>query len=131
MKVVDIERVIILMRFIQFGWNEERKKRFDDDLRLMLETQCEDLEAHDAQVRAEVISEISKEMRLLYENEYETQIRAEAIDEIFEKANEIQKQQIENLTQSSKRNGKMWAIYMVTYLGHIQTACTRLLKEKQ
>ena len=58
-------------------------------------------------------------------------IKADAIEEIFEKANEIQKQQIENLNQSNRKNGKMWARYMVTYLGHIQNACTRLLKEKQ
>lgn len=57
MKVVDIERVVILMRFIQYGWDEERKKSFDDNLRMMLETQCEDLEEHDKQIRADVIEE--------------------------------------------------------------------------
>lgn len=57
MKVVDIERVVILMRFIQYGWDEERKKRFDDDLRMMLETQCEDLEEHNKQIRADAIDE--------------------------------------------------------------------------
>lgn len=50
MKVVDIERVVILMRFIQFGWSEERKKAFDEDLRAMLETQCEDLEEYGNQI---------------------------------------------------------------------------------
>ena len=59
MKVVDIERVVILMRFIQFGWNEDRKKRFDDDLKMMLETQCEDLEEHDAKVRTDAIDEFA------------------------------------------------------------------------
>lgn len=58
MKVVDIEKVVILMRFIQFGWTEERKKAFDEDLRMMLETQCEDLADHDKQIRDEVISDL-------------------------------------------------------------------------
>ena len=53
MKVVDIERVVILMRFIQYGWDEKRKKSFDDNLRMMLETQCEDLAEHDKQIRAD------------------------------------------------------------------------------
>lgn len=57
MKVVDIERVVILMRFIQYGWDEERKQRFDDNLKMMLETQCEDLDKHDKQIRLEVIDE--------------------------------------------------------------------------
>lgn len=57
MKVVDIERVVILMRFIQYGWDEERRKAFDENLRMMLETQCEDLAEHDRQIRAEVIDE--------------------------------------------------------------------------
>lgn len=37
---------------------------------------------HDKQVRAEVISEISREMRVLYGNEYEKKIRADVISEI-------------------------------------------------
>lgn len=64
MKVVDIERVIILMRFIQFGWDEERKKAFDDDLRHMLETQCEDLDKHKAQIRADAIEEFVEQITL-------------------------------------------------------------------
>ena len=53
MKVVDIDRVVILMRFIQIGWDEERKKRFDEDLRIMLETQAIDTK----QIRADAIEE--------------------------------------------------------------------------
>ena len=32
--------------------------------------------------------------------------------------------------QSYMRSGKQWAMYMNTYLGHIQVACTRLIKEQ-
>ncbi|MBQ0090259.1 MAG: hypothetical protein KBT27_13115 [Prevotellaceae bacterium] len=66
MKVVDIERVVILMRFIQYGWNDERKKSFDENLRMMLETQCEDLEEYRKQIRAETIEEILKLDRHYY-----------------------------------------------------------------
>lgn len=67
MKVVDIERVVILMRFIQYGWDEERKQRFDDNLRMMLKTQCEDLDEHDAKVRANVIDEYKKKIEFVEE----------------------------------------------------------------
>ena len=40
----------------------------------------EQLEAHDKQIRAEVIAEISREMRLLYGNEYEQKVRADVIE---------------------------------------------------
>lgn len=60
MKVVDTERVVILMRFIQYGWDEERRKAFDDNLRMMLETQCEDLAEHDKRIKDSVIDEIIK-----------------------------------------------------------------------
>lgn len=40
---------------------------------------------HNKQIRAEVIAEISREMRLLYGNEYEKQIRADAIEEVKQK----------------------------------------------
>lgn len=46
---------------------------------------CESIEElqkeHDAKVRADAISEISREMRLLYGNEYEKKIREDAIEE--------------------------------------------------
>lgn len=42
MKVIDIDRVVILMRFIQYGWDEDRRKSFDENLRMMLETQAID-----------------------------------------------------------------------------------------
>lgn len=42
MKVIDIDRVVILMRFIQFGWDEEKRKSFDENLKMMLETQAID-----------------------------------------------------------------------------------------
>ena len=70
MKVVDIERVIILMRFIQFGWTEERKKAFDEDLRMMLETQCEDLADHDKQIRDGVIDEFVSKLKKKSEDCY-------------------------------------------------------------
>ena len=40
------------------------------------------LDNHDKQIRTEVIAEISREMRMLYGNEYEKQIRAEELDKI-------------------------------------------------
>ena len=43
-----------------------------------------DLEEYAEQIRAEVIAEVSREMRLLYGNEYESKIRADAIDEVIE-----------------------------------------------
>lgn len=36
---------------------------------------------HDKQIREEVITEISKEMKLLYKNEYESKIRTDTINE--------------------------------------------------
>lgn len=53
-----------------------------------------------------------------------------AIDDVMRKAREIQEEQIKNLGQSHMRSGKRWAIYMDTYLGHIQTACARMIKAK-
>ena len=53
-----------------------------------------------------------------------------AIDDVMKKAREIQEEQIKNLEQSNMRSGKRWAIYMGTYLGHIQTACARMIKAK-
>ena len=53
-----------------------------------------------------------------------------AIDDVMKKAREIQEEQIKNLEQSPMRSGKRWAIYMNTYLSHIQVACTRLIKEQ-
>lgn len=55
--------------------------------------------------------------------------RKETIDEIFDKADEMQKEQIELLSKSGRRNGKTYAKYMATYLGHIKASCERL-KEK-
>lgn len=52
-----------------------------------------------------------------------------ALEDVYTKAKEMQLEQINNLEQLSKRNGKMWARYMVTYLGHIENACKRLLKD--
>lgn len=54
----------------------------------------------------------------------------QAIDDVMEKTREIQEEQIKNLEQSPMRNGKRWAIYMNTYLGHIQVACKRLIEER-
>ena len=56
--------------------------------------------------------------------------RSNAIDDVMEKAKEIQEEQIKNLEQSPRRNGKRWAIYMNTYLSHIQVACKRLIAEQ-
>lgn len=56
--------------------------------------------------------------------------RAEVLDEVMKKAEEMQLEQIENLDKSIRRNGKMWAGYMITYLGHIQAACKRMLEDK-
>lgn len=53
-----------------------------------------------------------------------------AIDDVMKKAREIQEEQIKNLEQSPMRNGKRWAIYMGTYLGHMQVACKRLIEER-
>lgn len=53
-----------------------------------------------------------------------------AIDDVMAKAKEIQEEQIKNLENSTMRNGKRWAIYMNTYLGHIQVACKRLIAEQ-
>lgn len=53
-----------------------------------------------------------------------------AIDDVMAKAKEIQEEQIENLEHSPIRNGKQWAIYMNTYLGHIQVACKKLIAER-
>lgn len=57
--------------------------------------------------------------------------RTDAIEEIMKKAETIQLEQIENLNKSTRRNGKMWARYMGTYLGHIQVACKRMLELKE
>lgn len=51
-----------------------------------------------------------------------------ALEDVYTKAKEMQLEQIKNLEQSSKRNGKMWARYMITYLGHIENACKRLFE---
>ena len=53
-----------------------------------------------------------------------------AIDDVMKKAKEIQEEQIKNLEQSPMRSGKRWAIYMGTYLGHMQVACKRLIAEQ-
>lgn len=58
------------------------------------------------------------------------QCRTEVLDEVMKKAEEMQLEQIENLDKSIRRNGKMWAGYMITYLGHIQAACKRMLEDK-
>lgn len=63
--------------------------------------------------------------------EHDKQIRAEAIEEVMKRAESIQLEQIENLNKSTRRNGKMWARYMSTYLGHIQVACKRMLELKE
>ena len=60
--------------------------------------------------------------------EHDKQIRAEVIEEVMKKAETIQLEQIENLNKSTRRNGKMWARYMSTYLGHIKVACKRMLE---
>ena len=62
--------------------------------------------------------------------EYAQAIRAKTIDDVMKKAEELQKDQIKNLENSSMRNGKRWGVYMNTYLGHIQTACKRLIREQ-
>lgn len=62
--------------------------------------------------------------------EHDKQIKAEVIDEVMKRAEAIQLEQIENLNKSTRRNGKMWAKYMSTYLGHIQVACKRMLEQK-
>ena len=59
------------------------------------------------------------------------QIRAEVIDEVMRRAETIQLEQIENLNQTPRKNAKMWARYMSTYLGHIQVACKRMLELKE
>ena len=53
-------------------------------------------------------------------------IRDSAIDEIYELADERMEEQIKYLEQNTRRNGKMWAKYMNTYLGHIKVACKQL-----
>ena len=60
----------------------------------------------------------------------EAEIRTKAIDEVMAKAREIQEKQIKGLEHYPMRGGKQWAVYMNTYLGHIQTACRRLLAEQ-
>ncbi len=57
-------------------------------------------------------------------------IRADAIDEIYQLADERMKEQIKYLEQNTRRNGKMWAMYMNTYLGHIKVACKQLKGKK-
>lgn len=32
MKVIEIEKVIIILRLLQFGWSEQRKQEFEKDL---------------------------------------------------------------------------------------------------
>lgn len=59
MKYVEIEKVVILMRFIQFGWTEEHRKQFDEDLRHMLEIQSVDVQ--------DVVSQI-EELRDRYDS---------------------------------------------------------------
>lgn len=56
--------------------------------------------------------------------------RNKAIDNVMKKAKELQEDQIKNLEKSTMRNGKRWAVYMTTYLGHIQVVCKRLIAEK-
>ena len=46
MKVIDIEKVIILSRLFQFGWSDERKKEFEKDLTEILEMQSFDLDEY-------------------------------------------------------------------------------------
>ena len=53
MKVIDIERVIILSRFFQFGWSEERKKQLEEDLTEILEMQSFDLDEYVKQLKGE------------------------------------------------------------------------------
>ena len=50
MKVINIEKVIILSRLFQFGWSEERKKEFEKDLTEILEMYSFDLDEHDKQM---------------------------------------------------------------------------------
>ena len=46
MKVIDIEKVIILSMLFQFGWSDERKKAFEKDLTEILEMQYFDLDEY-------------------------------------------------------------------------------------
>lgn len=32
MKVIEVEKVIIILRLLQFGWSEQRKQEFEKDL---------------------------------------------------------------------------------------------------
>ena len=54
MKVIDIEKVIILSRLFQFGWSDERKNEFEKDLTEILEMQSFDLDEHDKQIIAKI-----------------------------------------------------------------------------
>ena len=54
MKVIDVEKVIILARLFQFGWSDERKNEFEKDLTEILEMQSFDLDEHDKQILAKI-----------------------------------------------------------------------------
>ena len=99
-RLVDIDEVILA---VDKHTKDESEIVLDEDITVILE---EVPTAHDEEIRNKVINDVMK------------------------KANEIQKEQIKNLKKSPMRNGKRWAIYMNTYLGHIQVACKRLLVEQ-
>ena len=54
MKVIDVEKVIILARLFQFGWSDERKNEFEKYLTEILEIQSFDLDEHDKQIIAKI-----------------------------------------------------------------------------
>ena len=54
MKVIDVEKVIILSRLFQFGLSDERKNEFEKDLTEILEMQSFDLDEHDKQIIAKI-----------------------------------------------------------------------------
>lgn len=55
MKVIDIEKVIILSRFFQFGWSEEQRKEFEKVLTEILEMYSFDLDEYVKQIKEEVV----------------------------------------------------------------------------
>lgn len=61
-------------------------------------------------------------------DEHDRKVREKMIEEIYNLADDLQKSQIHYLEGNPTRHGKMWSIYMNTYLGHMKVACQRLLK---
>ena len=49
MKVIEVEKVIIIFRLFQFGWSEQRKKEFEKDIAEIMDMYAFEVDKKDIQ----------------------------------------------------------------------------------